>query len=159
VAPRLHIAVVPDSVMVSAGRVGESFGAIRARVGLLASVDILMCFEVELGRETLTALRTDNRANFQVDGSNVPLHQTGTRLETALIPVCIIPNTLRLSAANPLDVVVGVDGRRGARSGGRLLRLVLGREGRRGRGRRCMRGTSSGIRVAGGIAVVTRARR
>ena len=80
-APRLHIAVVPDSVMVSAGRVGESFGAIRARIGLLAGavhvslsvnrsshdtqgdvLDILMRFEVELGRETLTAIRTDNRA-------------------------------------------------------------------------------------------------
>lgn len=63
-APRLHIAVVPDSVMVSAGRVGESFGAIRARIGLLAGVDILVRFEVKLGRETLTAIRTDNRANL-----------------------------------------------------------------------------------------------
>lgn len=89
----------------------------------------------------------------------MPLHQTGTRLETALIPVGIIPNTLGLSAANPLDVVVGVDGRRGARSGGRLLRLVLGREGRRGRSRRCLRGTSSGMGVTGRITVVTRTRR
>ena len=36
VPPGLHVTVVPDSMMVSTGRVGESLGAIRARVGFLA---------------------------------------------------------------------------------------------------------------------------
>jgi len=93
VTPGLHIAVVPDSVVVSTGRVGESFGAVRARVGFLAGVNVLVCFEMELGRETLTALGADNRANLQVDGPNMPLDQARTRLETALVPVCIVPNT------------------------------------------------------------------
>jgi len=56
--------VIPDSMVVSTGRVGEGFGTIRARVGLLASVNVLMCFEMELGREALTALRADNGANL-----------------------------------------------------------------------------------------------
>ena len=62
-APRLDVAVISDSMMMSAGRVGESFGAIRTRVGLLAGtvcvplsvnkpsddrqvhvLDILVCF-------------------------------------------------------------------------------------------------------------------
>lgn len=79
VPPRLHITVVPDSVVVSAGRVGESFRTIRTRVGLLASticvplsvnkpsddarvhvLDILVCFEVEFCSETLTTFRTDD---------------------------------------------------------------------------------------------------
>jgi len=117
--PSLHIAVVPDSVMVSAGRVGESFCTVGARVGLLASVDILMRFEVELGRKTLTALGTDHRANFQVDGPDMPLYQAGTRLKTALNPVCIVPNALGLSTTDPLNVFVGIDGRRGTGSGRR----------------------------------------
>lgn len=81
VAPRLDVAVISDSMMMSAGRVGESFGAIRARVGLLTStvcvplsvnkpsdnrkvhaLDILVCLEMELCRETLTTLRTDDGA-------------------------------------------------------------------------------------------------
>jgi hypothetical protein len=62
VPPGLHVAVVSDSMVVSAGRVGEGLGTIGARIRLLASVNILVCFEMELGREALTALRTDNRA-------------------------------------------------------------------------------------------------
>jgi len=80
-------------------------------------MDVLVCFEMELGREALTALRADNRANLQVNGPNVPLHQTRARLETTLIPICIVPNAFGLSTADPLDVFVGVDGRRG--TGGR----------------------------------------
>jgi len=74
VSPGLDVAVVPDSMVVSTGRVGEGLGAIRARIGFLASVDILVCFEVELGREALAALRADNRTNLQVNGANMPLH-------------------------------------------------------------------------------------
>jgi len=81
VPPGLDVAVVSDSMVVSAGWVGEGLGAIRARVGLLSGVDILMCFEVELGRKALTAVRADNGANLQVNRSNVPLHQTRARLE------------------------------------------------------------------------------
>jgi len=72
--PGLHVAVVPDSMVMSTGGVGEGLGAIRARVGFLAGVNILMRFEMKLGREALTALRADNRANLQVNGPNVPLH-------------------------------------------------------------------------------------
>jgi len=123
----------------------------------LASVDILVCFKMELGREALTTLRADNRANLQVNGPNMPLHQTRARLETALVPTCIVPNTLGLSTTNPLDVIVGVDDRRGAGSG-RLRRLVFGGKGRRRRCRRCMRRASGGMRVVGEVAAVTRAR-
>jgi len=63
-APGLDVAVVPDSMVVSAGRVGEGLGAIRARIGLLAGVDVLVCLEMELGRKALTAVRADNRANL-----------------------------------------------------------------------------------------------
>ena len=37
VPPGLDVSVVPDSMVVSARRVGECLGAIGARVGLLAS--------------------------------------------------------------------------------------------------------------------------
>jgi hypothetical protein len=121
VPPGLHIAMVSDSMMVSAGRVGEGLGTIGARIRLLASVNILVCFEMELGREALTALRADNRANLQVNGPNMPLHQTRARLETTFVPTRIVPNTLGLSTTNPLDVFVSVDDRRGA-CGGRRLR-------------------------------------
>lgn len=77
-APRLHVTVVSDSMVVSAGRVGECFWTIGTRVGFLAGMNILMGFEVELGRETLTALRADDGANFQVNSPDMPLHQTGT---------------------------------------------------------------------------------
>lgn len=120
---------------------------------------VLMCLEMELCRETLTAFSTDNRANLQVDGPDMPLHQTGTRLETTLIPAYIVPDTLGLSAASPLDVLVSVDGRRGAGSGRRLCRLILAGKGRRGRSTRRPRRASGGMRVAGGIATVTSARR
>jgi len=43
VPPGLDIAVVPDSMVVATGRVGEGLGAIRARVGLLASADEFRC--------------------------------------------------------------------------------------------------------------------
>jgi len=76
VPPGLDVAVVSDSMVVSAGGVGEGLGAIRARVGLLSSVDVLMRFEVELGRKALAAVRADNGANLQVNRSDVPLHQT-----------------------------------------------------------------------------------
>jgi hypothetical protein len=56
--------------------------------------------------------------NLQVNGPNVPLHQARARLETALIPTCVVPNALGLSTAGPEDVFVGIDGRRRA-SGGR----------------------------------------
>jgi hypothetical protein len=119
VPPGLHVAVVSDSMVVSAGRVGEGLGAIRAGVGLLAGVDVLMCLEMELGREALTALRADNGANLQVNGPNMPLHQTRARLEATLVPTCVVPNTLGLSASNLLDIFVGVD-RSGGAGGGRL---------------------------------------
>jgi hypothetical protein len=60
--PGLDVAVVSDSMVVSAGRVGEGLGAIGARIGLLAGVDVLMCFEMEFGRKALSAIRADNRA-------------------------------------------------------------------------------------------------
>jgi hypothetical protein len=119
VPPGLHVAVISDSMVVSAGRVGEGLGAIRAGVGLLAGVDVLMCLEMELGREALTALRADNGANLQVNGPNMPLHQTRARLEATLVPTCVVPNTLGLSASNLLDIFVGVD-RSGGAGGGRL---------------------------------------
>jgi hypothetical protein len=152
--PGLHVAVVSDSMVVSAGRVGEGLGAIRARVGLLAGVDVLMCLEVELGREALTAVRADNRANLQVDGPNMPLHQTRARLKTALVSACVVPNAFGLSPRNFLDIVVGVDGCGGA-SGGRLRRLIFGGKGRGGRCRGCLRRTPSGVGVVGEVAVVT----
>jgi len=155
VPPGLDIAVVPDSMVVSAGRVGECLGAIGARVGLLAGMNILMSFEMELGREALTALRADNGANLQVDGPNMPLHQARTRLETALAPICIIPNTLGLPTTAPLDVFVGVDNRRGAGSRRGLRRLVLGGKRRRGRGSGCLRRASGRVRVVGRVAAVT----
>jgi hypothetical protein len=149
--------VVPDSMVMSARRVGERLGAIRARVGLLAGVNVLMCFEMELGREALTAVRADNRANFQVNRPNVPLHQTRARLETTLNPTCAVPNTLGLSATHPLNVIVGVHDCRRTGSG-RLCRLVLGRQGRRGRCRRCRGRAPGGMRVAGEVARVAGAR-
>jgi hypothetical protein len=155
VPPGLHITVISDSMVVSAGRVGEGLCAIGARVGLLASVDVLMCLEMELGREALTALRTDNRANLQMDGSNVPLHQTRARLKPALSPTCIVPNTPGLSTTHPLDVIVGIDGRRGTGSGRRRGRVILGGRRRRGRCRRRQRRASGGMRVAGEVAAVT----
>jgi hypothetical protein len=155
VPPGLHVAVVPDSMVMPTGRVGKGLGAIGTPVRLLAGVNVLMCFEMELGREILTALRADNRANLQVNSSNVPLHQTGARLETTLNPACIVPNTLGLSTANPLDVVVGVDGHRRAGSGRRLRGLVLGGKSGRGRSGGCPRGASGGMRVARGVTVVT----
>jgi hypothetical protein len=156
VPPGLDVAVVPDSMVMSTGRVGEGLGAIGARVGLLASMNVLMCFEMELGREALTALGTDNRANLQVNSSNMPLHQTGARLEATLIPTRIIPNTLGLSTAGPLDVGVGIDCRRGAGSGRGLHRLVLGRKSRRGGSRGRRRGAAGGMRVAGEVTMVKR---
>jgi len=78
VPPGLHITVVSDSMVVSAGRVGEGLGAIGARIGLLAGavvllsvnrspdnnktdvLDVLVCFKVELGRKALSAVRADN---------------------------------------------------------------------------------------------------
>jgi len=141
-------------MVVSAGGVGEGLGAIRARVGLLASMDILVCFEVELGRKALTAVRADDRANLQVNGPNVPLHQTRTRLKTALVPACVIPNALGLSPVNFLDIFVGVDGCGGA-GGGRLSRLILGGKGRRGGSQRGLRRAPSGIRVVREVATVT----
>jgi len=158
VPPGLDIALVPDSMVVATGRVGEGFSAIRARVGFLTSMNILVCFEVELGREALTALRADNRANLQVNGPNVPLHQTRARLETAFAPTWIVPNTLGLSAANPLDVIVGVDRRWGAGGGRRFSRLVLCGKGRRGRSRRRLGRAPSGMRVAREVAAVIGAR-
>ena len=86
----------------------------------------------------------------------MPLHQTRARLETALVPVCIIPNTLGLSTANPLDVFVGIDGRRGAGGGRRLHGLVLGGKSRRGGSRGRLRRASGGMRVAREVAVVKR---
>jgi hypothetical protein len=155
VPPGLHIAVVPDSMVMSTGRVGEGLGAIGARVGLLAGVNVLMCFEMELGREVLTALRADNRANLQVNSSNMPLHQTRARLETTLIATCIVPNTLGFSTDDPLDVVVGIGGRRGTGSGRRLRGLVLGGKSRRG-GRRGRLWRASGrMRVTREVTVVT----
>jgi hypothetical protein len=145
-------------MVVSAGRVGEGLGAIRTRIGLLAGVDVLMCFEVELGRKALTAVRADNRANLQVNGPNMPLHQTRARLETALVPTCIVPNTLGLSTTNPLDVIVGVDDRRGAGSRRGLHRLILGGKRRRGRSRGRLRRASGRIRVVRGVAAVIGAR-
>jgi hypothetical protein len=121
-------------------------------------MNVLVCFEMEFGREALTALRADNRANLQVNGSNVPLHQTRARLEATLIPICIVPNALGLSTADPLDVVVGVDDRRGAGSRG-LRRFVLGGKRRRGGGNGCLRRASGGVRVVREIAAVTGARR
>lgn len=85
----------------------------------------------------------------------MPLHQTGTRLETTLNPACIVPDTLGLSTVNPLDVFVGIDGHRGAGSGRRLHGLILGGKSRRGGCRGCLRGASGGMRVARGITVVT----
>lgn len=152
--PGLHIAVVPDSMVVSAGRVGEGFGAIRARVGLLAGVNVLVCFEMELGRKALTALRADNGANLQVDGANMPLHQARARLETALSPICIVPDTPGLSTTDPLDIFVGVNCRWGAGSGRRLCRLILGGKGGRGRGSRCLGRAPGGMRVAREVAAV-----
>jgi hypothetical protein len=139
---------------VSAGRVGEGLGTIGARIRLLASVNILVCFEMELGREALTALRADNRANLQVNSSDMPLHQTRARLETTLIPAWIIPNTLGLSTASPLDVTISVDGCRGAGSGRRLHGLILGGESGRGGSRRRLRRASSGMRVTRQVTVV-----
>jgi hypothetical protein len=153
VPPGLDVTVVSDSMVMSAGRVGEGLGAIRARVGLLASVDVLVCFEMELGREALTALRTDNGANLQVNSPNMPLHQTRTRLESTLIATCVVPKTLGLSATNSLDVIVGVDYRGGAGSG-RLRRLVFGGKGRRGRSRGRLRRATGGIRVVREVAAV-----
>ena len=43
VPPGLDITVVSDSMVVSAGRVGEGLGAIGARVGLLASAVAFCC--------------------------------------------------------------------------------------------------------------------
>jgi hypothetical protein len=117
-------------------------------------VNVLMSFEMELGRETLPTLRADNGANLQVNSPNVPLHQTGAGLEATLIPTCVVPDTLGFSTTNPLDVIVGVDSCRGAGGGRRLRRLILGGKCGRGRGR-SMRGTSSGMRVVGEIATVT----
>lgn len=113
---------------------------------------------MELRRETLTTLRTDDGANLQVDRSNMPLHQAGTRLEAALITTCIVPNTLGLSTAQPLDVLVGIDCRRWTGSGRRLHRLIFGGKRGRSRGRRGLRRASGGMRVVGRIPVVTRAR-
>jgi hypothetical protein len=121
-------------------------------------MNVLVCFEMELGREALTALRTDNRAYLQVNGPNVPLHQTRARLETTLIPICIVPNALGLSAADPLDVVVGVDGRRGTGGRRRLRRFVLGGKRRRGGGDGRMRRASGGVGVVREITAVTGAR-
>jgi len=146
--------MIPDSMVVSAGGVGKCLGAIRARVGLLAGVDVLMCLEVELGREALTTLGADNRANLQVNGPNVPLHQTRARLKTTLFPVCIVPNTLGFSTVSPLDVLIGVDDSGGASSGRRLRRLILGGKGwGRGRGR-CLGRTPSRVRVARSITAM-----
>ena len=137
----------------------------------LNALDVLVCFEVELGREALTALGADNGTermvstvqcrkgrdvpNLQVDGPNMPLHQTGARLETALAPVYIVPNALGLSTADPLDVLVGVDGRRGASGRGRWGGFVLGRKRGRGGGGWGLRRASGGVRVAREIAAVT----
>jgi hypothetical protein len=154
VPPGLHVAVVPDSMVMSTGRIGEGLGAVGTPVRLLAGVNVLMCFEMKLGREALTALRADNRANLQVNSSNMPLHQTGARLETTLNPACIVPDTLGLSTANPPDIVVGVDGRRGAGSGRRLHGLVLGGKSRRRWSRGCPWGASGGMRVARGVTVM-----
>lgn len=95
-----------------------------------------------------------------MNSPDVPLHQTGTGLETTLIPAWIVPNTFRLPTANPLDVLVGVDSCRGAGSRRRLgqLILILGGKRRRGRCRRCLRRASCGMRVAGEVAVVPRVR-
>jgi hypothetical protein len=113
-----------------------------------------MCFEMELGRETLTALGADNGANLQVNSPDVPLYQTRTRLEATLMPTCVVPNTLGLSAGNPLDVIVGVDGC-GGTGGGRLRRFILGGEGGGGRSLRRRWRASSGVGVAREVAGVT----
>ena len=84
----------------------------------------------------------------------MPLHQTRARLETTLIPTCIVPNTLGLSTDNPLDVVVGIDGRRGAGSGRRLHGVVFGGKSRRGGRRRRLWRASGGMRVAREVTVV-----
>jgi hypothetical protein len=151
--PGLYVAVVSDSMVVSAGWVGEGLGAIRARIGLLAGMDVLVCFEVELGREALAAVRADNRANLQVNGPDMPLHQTRARLKTTLVPACVVPNALGLSPSNFLDIIVGVDGCGGA-GGGRLRRLIFGGKGRGGRRRRRLRGAPGGVRVVGEVATV-----
>jgi hypothetical protein len=153
VPPGLDVAVVSNSMVVSAGRVGEGLGAIRARVGLLTGVNVLMCFEVELGREALTALWADNGANLQVNSPHMPLDQTRARLETTLVPTCVVPNTLGLSTGNLLDVFVGVDGC-GRASSRRLGRLILGGKGRRRGSSGGLWRTSGGMRVVGEVAVV-----
>jgi hypothetical protein len=119
----------------------------------LAGVDVLMCFEMKLGRKALAALRAGNRADLQVNGPNMPLHQTRTGLETTLVATRIVPNTLGLSTANFLDVIVGVDRCGGAGCGG-LRRLILGGKGRRGRGWRGLRRASGGMRVVREVAAV-----
>jgi hypothetical protein len=122
-------------------------------------VNVLVCFEMELGREVLAALRADNGTNLQVNRPHMPLHQTRARLKTALVPTCIVPNTLGLSTTAPLDVLVGVDGGRGAGSGRGLDRVVLGGKRRRGRSRGCLRRASGGMGVAREVAVMVRAGR
>jgi len=96
--------------------------------------------------------------NLQVNGPNMPLHQTRARLETALIPTCIVPNTPGLPTTGPLNVIVGIYGRRGAGSGRRLGRLILGGRRRRGRRRGRLWRASGRMRVAGEVAAVMRAR-
>lgn len=120
--PGLDVAVVPDPMVVTTGRVGERLGAIRARVRLLASMDVLVRFEVEFGSKALTTLAADNGTNLQVNSPNVPLHQARTRLETTLIPTCISPDTLGFTPGQSFDVIVGVSSRWGAGSGRRLDR-------------------------------------
>jgi len=84
----------------------------------------------------------------------MPLHQTRARLESTLVPAWVIPNALGLSAADLLDIIVGVDGSGGA-GGGRLCRLIFGGKGRRGRSRRGLRRAPCGIGIVGEVAAVT----